>query len=146
MQNKSHTENITGKWGIRFWAYFVDVLIVCSVVGAFLGAEFTVLQQDEESPYMLTTSWALTSSAFFAYFTILERLVGYTVGKRIFGLRVQDATGNKPTTKMLLISNFGKAYVMPLDAIIGMIAFKGARQRAFAKIAGIATVKMPLAK
>lgn len=129
-----------GRWGERFLAYVIDLLIVGFAVGALVGGYGPEAAVDEG--YFAWTDWLVASAAFFAYFVVLERLTGYTAGKRLFRLRVSSISGGSPTLTSLLISNFGKAYVMPIDAVIGMIAFKDTKQRAFAKIAGTITVKV----
>ncbi len=145
MSDNDTAELRIGRWGRRFWAYVVDLLLVGCVTGSlFGGVDFMVVEDTSEDVGLWMIGWAIASSVFFAYFTILEWLTGYTVGKRIFKLRVEDTAGNgRPRLEMLLISNFGKSYVMPLDVFIGLIAFRDTRQRAFAKLAGTVTVRVP---
>ncbi len=129
-----------GRWGERFLAYVIDVIIVGLAVGVLLaGPESEQVLGAEEDALV---NWPIVSSVFFAYFVILEYFTGYTIGKRVFRLMVSDKDGARPTIKSLLISNFGKAYLMPFDAIIGMIVIKDTKQRALAKFAGVITVKV----
>ncbi len=146
MENETFENARIGKWSRRFFAYLIDMLIVGILMGAFVGGSDATVVSDETNSEMFAW-WVVTSSVFFAYFTILEWLTGYTVGKRLFGLCIANASGDdKLTIQQILISNFGKSFVMPIDAIIGMIAFGDTRQRAFAKLAGVVTIKAKIEK
>ncbi|QKS72060.1 RDD family protein [Paenalkalicoccus suaedae] len=73
-----------GFW-MRFWAYFVDIILTSSLTGAVIALVFG---QSEWSFGVITLSGLIGAIITYGYFVILTKLFQQTLGKQLFGIIV----------------------------------------------------------
>lgn len=144
------------RWGERFLAFLVDLLIIVIINTAVVAAVLpdTDLTEEIAREAFAETELESNGSQWFlatglvpglvslAYFTGMEYATGTTVGRRLLRLRVVDFEGRTPPLHLLLISNVGKSFLLILDVILGLIFARTNRQRIFSKWSGIVVVKV----
>jgi uncharacterized RDD family membrane protein YckC len=84
--------------GLRFCAYWIDLVILLLVQSLILGLLWGVPVSGfkELAQYADSHDWVLNLSImvfYFLYFVSLETLYGCTIGKRLFGFRVRRVSG-----------------------------------------------------
>ena len=132
-----------GRWLERFVAYIIDTMIitVATFMLVFPAFGMDVYSDPYEYSWMNAAAWMGSALLPLAYFTLMEMYTGTTVGRRALRLYVVDGTGNRPNAKSILISNIGKSFLPIIDFLVGAIAFRSTRQRAFSKLGGLYVAK-----
>ena len=122
-------------WGIRVFAFIIDLVLVMSfcltylILGLIvllridvsqaltisaLSEAFDIIQRDLDLGSFLilipiVLLYVLGAALIYsAYFVILEKVYSATVGKRVLGLRVVDKSGIRLTLKQVILRNFTK--------------------------------------
>ena len=143
---------VIADWGIRFWAWLIDVIIINFFVESVRWSViFSTSKFPFESPFFCISIGA-NGIAMFLYFGLLEGKYGTTIGKHLLGLIVVKESGEPITYQEAFISAIGKSFLLPIDIIIGLVVKTSPEkkkkictpyQRAFQRIAGIVTVHRP---
>lgn len=137
------SEIVLAKWTDRFFAWFIDFIIISSISTAIIFASFGSLDYEFEnnSFWIENIQYIPTSILFFIYWTVLEYKTGQTVGKKIMNLKIINVNGKNPSLKGVMISSFGKAFLLPIDVILGWLLTNEKRQRIFNKLGDTVIVK-----
>lgn len=120
-------ESITpASWRTRFWAWLMDALLIGIIWYMVLTAQGM-------------TAFSLYSLGFyglllFIYWTLLEGFRGQSLGKMVLGITVVGLFGERIGFKDAAIESFGKSFLPPLDFLIGILAFRGSKQRLFNRL------------
>ena len=145
---------VLARWGVRFLAWLIDIIVVGLMVATFLGIigwwawSWSAWTQGwagvwRQRLYFPLSPWrmflfaglgmrgAVNAIALFLYWTICDSVWGQSLGKKALRIRVADLSGKKIDILKAAIESFGKAFILPLDWFIGVIAFEGKRQRLF---------------
>jgi uncharacterized RDD family membrane protein YckC len=144
----SRTEVTLAKWSTRFWAYFVDFILVTiafEILFAIAYAPLAFMQGfDGNAPSWLGgLRYAIQSLMFFAYWTYFESTSGQSIGKKLLKIKTTNLAGNLVADlKSVAIQSFGKAFLLPLDVLLGWILTNDKRQRLFSKAANTIVIKV----
>ena len=118
--------NVLSSWGDRFWAWLIDVLLICliwyKIVIVLEVGVFTI------------HGILLLSSLLFIYWTSLEGYRGQSVGKMFLKIAVTGPYGEQIRFRDAAAESFGKAFLLPVDVLMSLILFQKSRQRLFNKI------------
>ncbi|MDD2777295.1 MAG: RDD family protein, partial [Methanocellales archaeon] len=115
------------KWGSRFWAWVIDILLV----SAFSNIVTNPLGFPLDFDPISTKSFGVSSVLIFAYWTLFEGYKGQSVGKMALNLKVTDRKGEKIDFGIAALESFGKAFILPLDCLIGWLAMPNSKLRLF---------------
>jgi len=133
------------RWGTRFWAWLIDIIIVwiaVNVVTTLVGLVFYPLPHLYDIPgNLFPFDFGLNSVVLFLYWTILEGYSGKSIGKVALNLQLTGRSGEKIGFGAAVISSFGKAFLLPLDALIGWIAMPGTKLRLFNRLSNTIVIK-----
>lgn len=115
-------ESITyaGFW-MRFWAYFIDIIILFSINGIFLSP-FGFL--NEGMPIEIsfwTLSGILAGIIYYLYFLIMTKMFHQTVGKMIMGLKVIPAEKNTITWSDLFFREVIGRFIYNVFSILKLL-------------------------
>jgi uncharacterized RDD family membrane protein YckC len=113
-------------WSSRFWAWLIDVLFMA--IPWYMAAH--ALRLDPVSFVCL----GYYGTLLFFYWTLLEGCRGQSLGKMVLGVAVVGPKGESIRFTDAAIESFGKAFLLPLDCLVGVLAFRGSRQRLFNRI------------
>ncbi|GIO25601.1 RDD family protein [Ornithinibacillus bavariensis] len=80
-------QRYAGFW-MRFWAYFIDVLVIFSLNGILLSPFKFINDGIAISIGFWTVTGIVGSIVFYAYFLLMTKFLGQTIGKMILGIRV----------------------------------------------------------
>lgn len=126
---------VIAKWQDRFFAWFVDFVIVYVVIGTVIG----VANHFNDVNF----GWYATTSLFFlGYWMILEYFSGQSLGKKIFCLKTIKIDGSKPNLLDCAVNAFGKAFLLPVDVVLGWIFTDKKRQRIFNRLSDTIVIKV----
>jgi len=115
---------IVANWGRRFIAWFIDYLIVNSLL-AYANLESVESQLIPASllpklPGFDISIWSpLSVLIFFLYWTLSEWYVGRSIGQLLLNLRLLDVSGKNPSLQSAAVQSIGKSLLLPLDCLIG---------------------------
>jgi len=141
--SKIPTKVILAKWSDRFFAWFIDFIIISSISIAISFALFGTSYYELENGFWAESiQYVPTSIFFFVYWTILEYKTGQTIGKKILNLKITDIQGSNPSLKVIMISSIGKSFLLPIDVILGWILTNDKRQRIFNKLGDTIVIKI----
>ncbi len=120
-------------WWERFFAYFIDVVIisvVALIINFVTGLTLSAI-----------TGWPtwipflnLNGVLLFLYWMLMEgsrSQHGQSFGKMIMRIRVTHADGSQISMADAALESVGKAFILPIDLIIGWILYPRKRQRLF---------------
>jgi len=124
--------NVLSSWGDRFWAWLIDVLLICliwyKIVIVLEVGVFTI------------HGILLLSSLLFIYWTSLEGYRGQSVGKMFLKIAVTGPFGEQIRFRDAAAESFGKAFLLPVDVLMSLILFQKSRQRLFNKISNTVVI------
>ena len=119
-------ELVLASWSDRFWAWLIDVLLV----GLVWHRMVVVLGVDQFNP----DAMLILSGLIFVYWTALEGYRGQSLGKMLLNIVVVGPYGEAIGFRDSALQSFGKAFLLPVDCLIGLLAYRGKRQRLFNKL------------
>jgi len=115
----------TASWAPRFWAWFIDMVIMAVVIGfIFPSAIFTPL---DIGVYRAVISFMIV----LLYWSLFDSNGRQSVGKRIMDLKLVDEQGNPVGVTRSFVSSLGKSLLLPIDVLIGAVAYPGEKRRLF---------------
>lgn len=83
-----------GFW-MRFWAFFIDLLVISAITGILIKPVFKVLDWDLDATIWYAPIVVLSAVVYFTYFILMTKFFAQTLGKMALGLRVQKDNGEK---------------------------------------------------
>ncbi|HUK27719.1 MAG TPA: RDD family protein [Candidatus Acidoferrales bacterium] len=132
---------ILANWGRRFIAWFIDYLIVNSLLAYFNleSLETKLIPQFllPKLPGSDISIWSpLSVLIFFLYWTLSEWYVGRSIGQLLLNLRLVEAGGRNASLRSAAVQSIGKSLLLPLDCLIGWIysPCRPLRQRLFNRL------------
>ncbi|MBH0229681.1 RDD family protein [Halobacillus yeomjeoni] len=107
------TKLIYAGFGIRFFAYIIDLLIVWSVNSIIIRPLIRLLNIESAKLWieMLSAENILTSIIFFLYFILMTKYFRATLGKMIFGLSVESLNGKPLSNGQIIFREFIGRYI-----------------------------------
>jgi len=132
------------RWGTRFWAWVIDIIIVgiaVKVVTTLIGMVYSFPHLYDIPGNLFPFDLGLNSVVLFFYWTILEGYSGKSIGKMALNLRVSGRSGEKIGFGAAVLSSFGKAFLLPFDALIGWIAMPDTKLRLFNRLSNTIVIK-----
>ena len=117
---------VLSSWEDRFWAWLIDVLLICILDTGVLK----ILRVDALS----LEGIFLLSAMLFLYWTALEGYRGQSFGKMILNIVVTGPLGENIRFRDAAVEAFGKAFLLPIDCLICWFVLRERRQRLFNKI------------
>jgi len=136
-----------GRWGTRFWAWFIDFILVLLFLNIIHSIIMPVIPIP---PYWNFTRWnpfnvGIDTFVFFVYWTAFEGYEGrgQSIGKMIMNLRVVNRDGSRIRYRTAAIESLGKSFfpVLVLDCLIGWFAMPGTKLRVFNRISNTIVIK-----
>ena len=132
---------VLANWGRRFIAWFIDYLIVNSLL-AYINLESIESQLIPaflvpKLPGFDISIWSpLSVLIFFLYWTLSEWYVGRSIGQLLLNLRLVDTNGKNASLQSAAIQSIGKSLLLPLDCLIGWVypPCRPLRQRLFNRL------------
>jgi uncharacterized RDD family membrane protein YckC len=118
------------KWGSRFWAWLIDILLVEAVLSLIVNSSGFFWDSD----FISIDGFGVHGVLMFAYWTLLEGYNGQSVGKMALSLKVTDREGRKIDFGVAALESFGKSFILPLDCLIGWLAMPNSKLRLFNRI------------
>lgn len=76
-----------GFW-MRFWAYFLDQIIVFSINGILVYPVLNLFDLMDKKIFFFTVTSILTALISYVYFVVMTKWFSKTLGKQILGLKV----------------------------------------------------------
>ena len=141
-ESETPSKIILAKWTDRFFAWFIDFIIISSISAGLIFGVLGSVELEEEWIWAESTQFIPSSLMFFVYWTILEYKTGQTIGKKILNLRLVNLHGEKPSLKGVMIGSFGKSFLLPFDVILGWFMTNEKRQRIFNKLGDTVVIKI----
>ncbi|HDR73817.1 MAG TPA: RDD family protein [Methanoculleus sp.] len=132
------------RWGTRFWAWLIDIIIVSIVVNVAttLGGMLYQFPPFHLIPGgLFPFDLGANSVVLFLYWTILEGHSGTSIGKMALNLRMTGRSGEKIGFDEAAVSSFGKAFLLPLDCLIGWIAMPDTKLRLFNRLSNTIVIQ-----
>jgi len=117
---------VLSSWEDRFWAWLIDVLLMCILCHGVLKV-LAVDAQSFEGIFLL-------SSMLFIYWTALEGYRGQSIGKMFLNIVVTGPLGENIRFRDAAVEAFGKAFLLPIDCLICWFVLRDKRQRLFNRI------------
>ena len=125
--------NVLSSWGDRFWAWLIDVLLICLIW-------YKIIIVLEVGVFTIS-GILLLSSLLFIYWTSLEGYRGQSVGKMFLNIAVTGPYGEQIRFRDAAAESFGKAFLLPIDLLAGWYAFRASKQRLFNRISDTVVIK-----
>lgn len=101
----SYKQKEAGFW-MRFWAFFIDGLVISSIIGIIINPIFYVMDWNLSSTDWYAPIVIISGVVYYAYFVILTKFWSQTIGKMLFGLRVQKDSGEPLDWMTVLFREF----------------------------------------
>jgi uncharacterized RDD family membrane protein YckC len=133
------------RWGTRFWAWVIDIIIVgiaVNVVTRLVEIVYSFPHLYDIPGNLFPLDFGLNGVGLFLYWTLLEGYSGKSIGKMALNLRVTGRSGEKIGFGAAALSSFGKAFLLPLDCLIGWIAMPDTKLRLFNRLSNTIVIKM----
>jgi len=146
MNDTDHRTLHLAKWETRFFAWFIDIILVSVIIELFNQALLSlpsVLSVEFGTVGGFSVFFGANGLALFAYWTVTEGIWGQSAGKRVLDLRVTDRRGNQPGILAAAGQAFGKAFFLPLDCLVGWFAMEGEKLRLTNKLTSTIVVESP---
>jgi uncharacterized RDD family membrane protein YckC len=114
-------------FGTRFVAWFIDLVIVGSLV-FLLDLPGIVVYQG--IPFVTVGSREVIM---LLYWTIMDGYAGQSIGKMAMRIKVAKTNGSQPSYWEAAIESVGKAFLLPVDVLVGWLipAAQAKQQRLF---------------
>jgi uncharacterized RDD family membrane protein YckC len=133
------------KWGSRFWAWLVDVIIVILFLNIVRGLfdPFWKLPLIWDYGHWEIIAMGFETVFFFLYWTVMEGFDGrgQSIGKMVMNLKVVNRDGSRISYHTAAIESFGKSFLLPIDCLIGWIAMPDTKLRVFNRISNTIVIK-----
>ena len=141
MRGSQASTPVLANWGRRFIAWFIDYLIVNSLL-AYINLESIESQLIPafllpKLPGFNISIWSpLSVLIFFLYWTLSEWYVGRSIGQLLLNLRLVDANGKNASLQSAAVQGIGKSLLLPLDCLVGWVypPCRPLRQRLFNRL------------
>ncbi|MFZ0513696.1 MAG: RDD family protein, partial [Candidatus Nitrosopolaris sp.] len=124
------------KWNDRFFAWFIDFIIVTvGIEIIFYAATFPLWFDYNPARWFSNGNGATSvgyitrSLIFLAYWTYFESTSGQSIGKKLLQIKTIGISGEALSILDALIESFGKSFLLPLDVLLGWIFTNDRRQR-----------------
>ena len=91
---EAYEQKTAGFW-MRFWAFFIDMLVISAVIGIVINPIFYLMDWSFDDSVWYMPISIISAIVYYAYFVILTKLWSQTIGKMIFGLRVKKDNGER---------------------------------------------------
>lgn len=85
---ESHYKLKTAGFWIRFWAFFIDSLVISAVIGICINPIFYLMDWSLSDSNWYAPISIISAVVYYLYFVLMTKFLGQTLGKMIFGLRV----------------------------------------------------------
>ncbi|MGE7688219.1 RDD family protein [Lysinibacillus sp. NPDC097214] len=122
--NKNYALKTAGFW-IRFWAFFIDGIIIAAVGGILVNPIFYLMDWSLSDTVWYAPISIISAILYYSYFVVMTRFFGQTLGKMIFGLRVISLKHEKLTWSDVLfrdwIGRIINSIFMPLYILVGIL-------------------------
>lgn len=122
--NKNYALKTAGFW-IRFWAFFIDGIIIAAVGGILVNPIFYLMDWSLSDTVWYAPISIISAILYYSYFVLMTRFFGQTLGKMIFGLRVISLKHEKLTWSDVLfrdwIGRIINSIFMPLYILVGIL-------------------------
>ncbi|MCK9579877.1 MAG: RDD family protein [Methanoregula sp.] len=138
------------KWSARFWAWFVDLIIIILFWNVVIG----IFEQIWQLPFLWEyrhlelTVIGLETLLVFLYWTIMEGFRGQSIGKMVMNLKVVNRDGSKISYRTAALESLPKAFIsfpliiiLILDCLIGWLAMPNTKLRVFNRISNTIVIK-----
>ena len=125
-------ELVAASWSDRFWAWLIDVLLM-----SLIWHRVVMVQGIDP---MQLDAMLMLSGLMFVYWTALEGYRGQSLGKMLLNIVVVGPYGEAIGFGDSALQSFGKAFLLPLDCLIGLLAYRGKRQRLFNRLSDTVVV------
>lgn len=122
--NKNYALKTAGFW-IRFWAFFIDGIIIAAIGGILVNPIFYLMDWSLSDTVWYAPISIISAIFYYSYFVLMTKFFGQTLGKMIFGLRVISLKHEKLTWSDVLfrdwIGRIINSIFMPLYILVGIL-------------------------
>ncbi|MEY9970325.1 putative RDD family membrane protein YckC [Lysinibacillus sp. RC46] len=122
--NKNYALKTAGFW-MRFWAFFIDGIIIAAVGGILVNPIFYLMDWSLSDTVWYAPISIISAILYYSYFVLMTKFFGQTLGKMILGLRVISLKHEKLTWSDVLfrdwIGRIINSIFMPLYILVGIL-------------------------